>query len=132
MKLSNYISDLLYRYECVIVPDFGGFVTNNKSAIISQYSKIFYPPHKLITYNGHLRNNDGLLANYIAAVDKVPFECAMNFIKFEVDEWRKELRANDLVLEKIGKFILDKNDAIIFEPQTDINYLTTAFGLSSF
>ncbi len=132
MKLSTYISDLLYRYECVIVPDFGGFVTNAQSAIISSYSKTFYPPHKLITYNGHLKNNDGLLANYIASVDKMPFEHAMNFIKFEVSQWREELEETDLFLEGIGKLSLDKNDAIIFEPQTDTNYLTSAYGLSSF
>jgi hypothetical protein len=132
MKLSNYISDLLYRYECVIVPDFGGFVTNTQSAIISSYSKTFYPPHKQITYNSHLKNNDGLLANYIASVDKMPFEHAMNFIRFEVSEWRKELNETDLFLEKIGKLSLDKNEAIIFEPQNDTNYLTAAYGLSSF
>ncbi len=132
MKLSNYISDLLYRYECVIVPDFGGFVTNTQSAIISSYSKTFYPPRKQITYNSHLKNNDGLLANYIASVDKMPFEHAMNFIRFEVSEWRKELNETDLFLEKIGKLSLDKNDAIIFEPQSDVNYLTAAYGLSSF
>ena len=28
MILATYINDLLYRYDCVIVPDFGGFVTN--------------------------------------------------------------------------------------------------------
>ncbi len=131
MKLSTYISDLLYRYECVIVPGFGGFVTNNKSAIISSHSNTFYPPHKLITYNSHLKNNDGLLANYIASVDKMPFEHAMNFIKFEVNQWKEELKDADLFLEKIGKLSLDKNNAIIFEPQTDVNYLTTAYGLST-
>ena len=132
MKLSSYISDLLYRYECVIVPDFGGFVMNTKSAIISPYSKTFYPPHKLITFNGHLKNNDGLLANYIASVDKVPYDSAMNFIKFEVNEWRDKIKNSDLLLEQIGKFSLDNNDSVIFEPQTDINYLTTSFGLTSF
>ena len=132
MKLSNYISDLLYRYECVIVPGFGGFVTNTKSAVISSYSKTFYPPHKVITFNSHLKNNDGLLANYIASADKMPFEHAMSFIRFEVNEWRKGLKETDLFLEGIGKISQDNNAAIIFEPQTDTNYLTEAYGLSSF
>ncbi|RPD96575.1 SPOR domain-containing protein [Aureibaculum marinum] len=132
MKLSNYISDLLYRYECVIVPGFGGFVTNTKSAIISPYSKTFYPPHKLITFNSHLKNNDGLLANYIAAVDQVPYEHALNFIKFEVGQWYDIIKQTDLTLDSIGKFSLDSNNTILFEPQTEINYLTEAFGLSSF
>ncbi len=131
MKLSTYISDLLYRYECVIVPDFGGFVSNTISASISPYSKTFYPPHKRITYNSHLQNNDGLLANYISSVDKMPYQHAMNFIKFEVDQWREELKQTDLYLEKIGKFSLDANKAIIFKPQKDINYLTSSYGLST-
>ena len=132
MKLCTYISDLLYRYECVIVPNFGGFVCNTKSAVISPYSKTFYPPHKLITYNSHLKNNDGLLANYIASVDKMPFKSAMNFIKFEVDQWKEELKQNDLVLENVGKLSLMTNGTIAFEPQMEVNYLTSAFGLSSF
>ena len=116
----------------MIVPDFGGFVTNRKSAIISPYTKNFYPPHKLITYNGHLRNNDGLLANYIASVDKMPYNHALNFIKFEVAQWREELTNSDVILDKIGRFTMDSNGALLFEPQTDVNYLTSAFGLASF
>ena len=27
MQLQTYISDLLYRYECVTVPEFGSFLT---------------------------------------------------------------------------------------------------------
>ena len=129
MKLAEYISDLLYRYECVIIPDFGGFVTNAKSAGISSYSNTFYPPHKQITFNNHLKNNDGLLANYIASVDKMPFKYAMNFIKFEVKKWREELFNNDLILDNIGKLSL-KDDVILFEPYTEANYLTESFGLS--
>ena len=131
MKLSTYISDLLYRYECVIVPDFGGFVTNTIPASISKYSKTFYPPHKRVSYNSHLSNNDGLLANYISSIDKMPYEHALNFIKFEVKQWKEELKQTDLYLDKIGKISLDKNNKIIFEPQIDINYLTTSFGLAS-
>ncbi len=130
MKLAEYISDLLYRYECVIVPDFGGFVTNTKSAKVSSYSHTFYPPHKKLTFNNHLKNNDGLLANYISSVDKMPFKCAMNFIKFEVKQWKEELLNTDLVLDKIGKLSL-KDEIILFEPQTEINYLTESFGLSN-
>ena len=131
MKLSSYISDLLYRYECVIIPDFGGFVTNTKSARIGTDSKAFYPPTKVLTFNNHLKNNDGLLANYIASVDKMPFKTAMNFIQFEVQEWLQKLQNEDLALDTIGTLSLD-GENIIFEPQKNINYLTESFGLSSF
>lgn len=130
MTLAEYISDLLYRYECVIVPEFGGFITNTQSAGISAYSNTFYPPSKQLTFNNHLKNNDGLLANYIASIDKVPFKSAMNFIKFEVNQWKEELAKADLFLEKIGKLSLD-GDKILFEPKKEVNYLTEAYGLST-
>ena len=131
VKLSTYISDLLYRYECVIIPNFGGFVSNTISAEITDNFKSFHPPSKRLTFNNHLKNNDGLLANYIASVDKMPFKTAMNFIQFEVDEWIDTLRNSDIILDKIGKLSLE-GDNIIFEPQTEINYLTDSYGLSSF
>ena len=67
MTLAKYISDLLYRYECVIVANFGGFVTNEISAKVNHFTHTFYAPSKQITFNSHLQNNDGLLANYIAS-----------------------------------------------------------------
>ena len=130
MTLAEYISELLYRYECVIVPEFGGFITNTQSARISQHSNVFYPPTKQLSFNNHLKNNDGLLANYIASVDKMPFKSAMNFIKFEVKQWKEELANSDLFLERIGKLTLDEGN-IIFEPQKQVNYLTDAYGLGT-
>jgi len=62
----------------------------------------------------------------------VPYDHALNFIKFEVGQWYDMIKQTDLTLESIGKFSLDDNKTILFEPQTEINYLTEAFGLSSF
>ena len=67
MIIANYISDLLYRYDCVIVPDFGGFVANRIGAQVNNFTHTFSPPTKQITFNGLLKHNDGLLANYIAS-----------------------------------------------------------------
>lgn len=130
MNLANYISDLLYRYECVIVPKFGGFVTNRKSARIDTSNHTIYPPFKQITFNGHLTNNDGLLANYIASVDNISYECAVNYIQFEIEAWKEKLKNQELRLNGLGTFNLFE-DKLRFEPQQKINYLTTSFGLSN-
>ncbi len=130
MNLSNYISDLLYRYECVIVPDFGGFVTNNKSARIDPSVNTLYPPYKQITFNHHLKNNDGLLAKYIASTDKISYECAVNYIQFETEAWKEKLKQEELMLSNLGVFSLIDNK-LHFEPQQAINYLTSSFGLSN-
>ncbi len=130
MILANYISELLYRYECVIVPDFGGFIVNSKSATIDSVNHILSPPFKQITYNSHLKNNDGLLANYIASVDKISYECALNYIRFEIEEWHKKLKNTDIDVEGVGSFSL-VNNKLHFEPQKTINYLTSSYGLSN-
>jgi len=114
------------------VPDFGGFLSDTKPAYISSHSNTFYPPHKSITFNSRLKNDDRLLANYIASVDQVPYESAVNFIKFEISQWFETLNQTDLDLENIGKISLDASSTLIFEPQTKINYLAESFGLSSF
>ncbi len=128
MKLEEYISDLLYRYDCVIVPNFGGFITNKKSATVNQHT--FLPPYKQITFNSLLIENDGLLANYIAQVDKMPYATAINFINFEVQEWVEKLLNGQLDLDGIGT-LFSVNDTIEFEPENKINYLTDSFGLKS-
>ena len=130
MKLANYISDLLYRYECVIVPEFGGFVTNNKSARIDKVNNTLHPPFKQITFNGHLTNNDGLLANYIASADKIPYESALNFIQFEIEAWLDKIKNQDIYLESLGSFSMVDNK-LHFEPQKKLNYLTSSFGLTN-
>ena len=130
MNLANYISDLLYRYECVIVPKFGGFVTNAKSAKIDSAHNTLHPPYKQITFNSHLTNNDGLLANYIASVDHISYECALNYIQFEIDAWNEKIKNQELELDGLGAFNLF-NSKLHFEPQEKINYLTSSFGLSN-
>lgn len=132
MQLSNYISDLLYRYECVIVPDFGGFVTNTVPSKVNHFTHTFYPPAKKIAFNSQLTNNDGLLANYIAAVEKCSFEKANEKIAALVNSWKIQLQKEHVIFPKIGKFSLSKEHNLVFTPSEEINYLRDSFGLQSY
>ena len=58
MKMDYYISQLLYRYQCVTVPGFGAFLTEIQSAQLHENSHSFYPPKKLVSFNGYLKNNE--------------------------------------------------------------------------
>ena len=131
MTLATYISDLLYRYECVIVPNLGGFVSNEISAKVNHFTHTFYAPSKQLTFNVNLQNNDGLLANYIALSQNVSFSKATEFINKEVEAWKKVLKNETLAVENIGTFTLNTNGNYIFEPVNTVNYLTTSFGLNS-
>jgi hypothetical protein len=133
MQLEAYISDLLYRYECVIVPDFGAFLTQTTSAKINESTHSFYPPKKTLSFNEQLKHNDGLLANYIAAVEKIPFEDAVKKIAKKTKSLKSSLlQGETLSFSNIGKISLNENSNLIFEPSYHLNYLTDAFGLTQF
>ena len=110
MVLETYIRDLMLRYDCVIVPDFGGFITNRISATIDQKSHTFYPPTKQLGFNHHLTHNDGLLANYIATEENISFEQATHKIVETVIRWNQNVKTNTLLLDKIGAFHLNEKN----------------------
>ena len=132
MRLATYISDLLYRYECVIVPEFGGFITNEISARVNNFTHTFYPPTKQLSFNSHLKNNDGLLANYISSVENISFSDATDIIKEEINNWNQSLKNESIELPRIGSLTLNNDSKLIFEPSLSENYLTSSFGLNSF
>ncbi|RCS27871.1 SPOR domain-containing protein [Polaribacter sp. WD7] len=132
MTIANYINDLLYRYDCVIVPDFGGFITNRIGAKINTENHSFYPPTKQLMFNSHLKHNDGLLANYIASSENISFEKAATAISLCVIKWKNELQSSSIHIDNIGMLSLNEEKQLVFEPNTANNYLTASFGLASF
>lgn len=133
MKLDKSISELLYRYDCVIVPDFGGFIANYKPAKINSRTNTFSPPSKQISFNSNLIVNDGLLANQIAQNFKVSYNEAIVSIENCVEAYHSDLNAGKrIAIEKVGVLSLDSNKKILFEPLNTVNYLADAFGLEKF
>ena len=133
MSLEKYISDLLYRYDLVIVPGFGGIIGRKKHARLDHENYIFSPPHKDLSFNIQLSQNDGLLANYIREVKQISYREALEFIESSVTDWQETLQHQKrLKLEQIGIFNLVADQKIIFLPLTTKNYLAEAYGLTSF
>lgn len=133
MNIEPYIAQLLYRYPCVTVPGFGAFLTEIQSAQLIESSNSFFPPKKMISFNAYLKNNDGLLANHIAQVEKTSYEYAVSAIQYEVHNWKKSLQENGLFsIKNVGNFSLNADKNLIFNPYDQTNYLTNSFGLSAF
>lgn len=133
MQLEPYISDLLYRYECVTIPEFGSFLTRRVSATIHESTHTFYPPKKILSFNEQIQKNDGLLAHYIADVEKIPYEEATKKVQKRVKYLKSFLIEGETVdFHNIGSLSLNQEGKILFEPSYHLNYLTDAFGLSKF
>jgi hypothetical protein len=133
MKIEHYISQLLYRYQCVTVPGFGAFLTEIQSAQVQANSHSFYPPKKQLSFNSYLKNNDGLLANHIAQSEKMSYEVAVSIIENQVQSWKTRLQEmGSISLKNIGEIVLNSEKNLVFTPTEQTNYHTDSFGLTSY
>jgi nucleoid DNA-binding protein len=133
MQLSQYISDLLYRYECVTLPNFGAFLSHPISARINEATSDFYPPQKQLSFNAQLQSNDGLLASYISDVENISFEGATHKIEQQISQLKSRLEKGDTVeFKHIGELTANEEGKLLFVPADSLNYMTESFGLASF
>ncbi|MTG97895.1 MULTISPECIES: SPOR domain-containing protein [Myroides] len=132
MNIQAYISTLLYRYQCVIVPGFGAFLSEMQSSYFDEKTNSFFPPTKKLSFNANITNNDGLLANHIARVENIAFEQATKAVKEVVSQWENTLLKEDsLTIEGIGSFHTNQENKLVFEPIENDILLKTSFGLSA-
>ena len=130
--IEHYISNLLYLHDCVIIPGFGGFVGNKKSAYIHPVSGIIYPPSKALLFNKNLTQNDGLLATHIAKEEGLDLSEITNLIEEFVQKTQKELENRSAFkLQKVGTFTKGKEGNISFLQDKNHNYNLASFGMQA-
>jgi cell division septation protein DedD len=133
MDIVKHISSLLFEHDCVIVPGFGGFVSNYLPAQIHPVLHTFSPPSKTILFNKELKNNDGLLANHMVSCTHISYEKALAEIRSFVHINMQRLSNGETIeWENIGKLFPDKEGNIQFDQTTKTNYFKEAYGTSSF
>lgn len=131
--MEKHISDLLFEHDCVIVPDFGGFVCNYASSGLHPAKHQFHPPYKKISFNRNLINNDGLLANQVSVAEGISYVDSNRRISEYVEGLRKELNLNKRFdLSSIGTLYIGEENTFLFEQDETVNYLPDSFGLSAF
>lgn len=131
--LNKYISGLLFIHDCVILPGFGGLVTNYHNAEHNEMSNTFFPPKKDVLFNKNLIYNDGLLINYLAKNLQITYAEAEQRIKEEVQKsWILLDKGQGVSFDGVGSFKYDENRNMVFTPEDSENFLTDAYGLSSF
>src|SRR5690606_41196942 len=96
MGTEHYITELLYRYNCVVVPGFGAFLTQMKPAVINEATHSFSPPSKIVSFNGQLSSNDGLLVSYMADAEKRSYEDMEKQLSTIAQQWRSEEHTSEL------------------------------------
>lgn len=133
MKIAKHVGDLLYDYECVVIPGLGGFLTQEKPSSINPVTHQFRPPYKQISFNAFLKTNDGLLINYVARQEGLDYKAAKEHVDHFVLQCDRALNEGKKInFHNVGFLYQNDNKQIVFSQDTGINYNSEAFGLGSF
>lgn len=120
-------------HECVIIPEFGAFISKDCSARLDYAVHRLTPPSKEFVFNAQLVSDDDVFTNYLSEKQHITYQKAASQLhdfamqclaKLEVDK--------ELSLEGIGTLYYFGNQNITFIPNAELNFNGDAFGLGVF
>ncbi len=127
MTVENILYQLLLEHECVILPNFGGFIVRESPCNYNSAKEIIKPFSKSIFFNQHLTENDGLLINAISRIKNLSYIESTK----EVESWIKQLSEqiennSKLNIPNIGNFTkgTDGNKWFAADPMLNLSLLT--------
>lgn len=131
-SIITLIENLINEHDCIIIPNFGGFVVNIEDFKLNQNDWVISPRKRWIAFNKQLKSDDGLLATQWANMNQIShkegFQEINQFSKFITAELIKN---EQLAFGNIGEFQLSTESKITFIPNSEKNYDLSMFGLTS-
>ncbi len=127
--ITDLIAELLFKHNCVILPEFGGFVAQKYSSNFSKGNNVLFPQAKHILFNKNLIHNDGLLISALMHKNNIQNDDATRLIKDYVDYIQSLLSIKKrFELNNIGLLYFDSENILRFEAKSDVNFLLESFG----
>ena len=117
IEIHRHIEILLLANDCVIVPDFGGFMAHHIPAHYDADDFSFLPPLRTLGFNPQLRMNDSLLVqSYVEAYD-LSYPEALRKIESEVEELKQLLNDEGrFEMEDLGTLTVNSEGNYEFSP----------------
>ena len=128
-QITDLVAELLFKHDCVIVPNFGGFVARNYSSNFSKGSNLLYPQSKHILFNKNLVHNDGLLISALMQKNDISvFESTK-----QIEDYKDYIQSllsvkKRFELNNIGLLYIDNENILRFEAKANVNFLIDSFG----
>ena len=116
LELEIHILRLLLDNDCVIIPNFGGFVAHHVNAYYDKEEKAYFPPTRSIGFNPQLTMNDSLLAqSYVDAYD-ISYPEALKRIGENVEAIKQ-------IVETEGEYYINGIGSITKSQDSKIDFL---------
>ncbi|MBR6439641.1 MAG: hypothetical protein IKS65_10785 [Bacteroidales bacterium] len=131
--ITKYISELLFDHECVIIPEFGAFISKEVPATIDYVNHRLTPPSKELAFNRQLLSDDGLLVDYVAKRKNITRNEASKLVHdFALSSLAVVETSGVLRLDGIGILSRVTDKDFVFQLDENLNLFGDAFGLTSF
>ncbi|RCL77079.1 MAG: SPOR domain-containing protein [Flavobacteriales bacterium] len=130
-NFDKVLFDLLVHHNCVIIPEFGGFIAKRVSSQIDYEKGIISPPSKHLLFNRFLTADDGLLISSFVQSEGEDYDAVKTKISNVVSVLDKKLsNGEELTFKHIGTLKRSENGNYVFKQDRTFNMLADAYGLT--
>jgi hypothetical protein len=131
IPFEEVICQLILRHNCVVLPNFGGFVSKTISAQIDVERGIIQAPYKQLLFNRNLISDDGLVLAEYARLNGLYYQEGVEQLSTFTDQLNSEIASGKQVsIPKLGVFSKDEHGIVRFEQDRHFNFLLSSYGLS--
>lgn len=125
------ITELLLDHDCVIVPEFGAFISKETTAMLDYVTHRLTPPSKEVRFNGQLITDDGMLIDYVAKQQGISMtEAAKQVHDFAMRSLAVVEASGVLRLDGMGVLSRVTDRDYVFQLDEELNLFGDAFGLT--
>ena len=125
------ITELLLDHDCVIVPEFGAFISKETPAMLDYVTHRLTPPSKEVRFNGQLITDDGMLIGYVAKQQGISMtEAAKQVHDFAMRSLAVVEASGVLRLDGMGVLSRVTDRDYVFQLDEELNLFGDAFGLT--
>lgn len=129
-NIDNVLFDLLVHHNCVVIPEFGGFISKRISSRIDYQKGIVNPPSKHLLFNRFLTVDDGLLITSFAQSSQEDYDSVKLRLTDFVSELDKRLsNGEEISFKHIGTLKRSDSGHYSFKQDRSFNLLSDAYGL---
>ena len=132
LNIKDYIKELLFTNQGVVIPGLGGFVSEYEPAAFDVSENKFLPPSKKISFNAEYSYQDNLLIDFISQKEKIDQEKSKTQLSDFVNDLKSKLKKGEKIeFPEIGTLSQTAKGEIQFKQDTNSNLLTDSFGFQS-
>lgn len=115
-NLIKYISYLVARHNCVIIPGMGAFLADEVPAHYNVEERVFVPPYRTMRFNPQVKADDALLISEYIDREQLTYEEAGRKMNNEIDALREALTRNSVVrFGELGTFHMNIKGELSFD-----------------